>query len=65
MNPHIGHLESVVRVLIGLPMSVAYFYMRHYDPSIAYLLLAAGLALLTAGMEYELRTPGTAERGSK
>jgi predicted benzoate:H+ symporter BenE len=65
MNTNIGRLESVVRVLIGLPMAIAYFYMRHFDPRLATLFLISGLALLAAAMEYELTAPVRMGRRSK
>ena len=65
MNNHFGTIESLVRVLIGLPTAVAYFYLRHFDTRIASLLLAVGLALLAAGLDHELRASAVTERRSK
>jgi hypothetical protein len=65
MNNHFGSIESLVRVLIGLPISMSYFYLRHYDTRLAYLLLAAGLAMMAAALDYELRASPIVERRSK
>ena len=65
MNHHPGAIESLVRVLIGLPTSVSYFYIRHFDTRLAYLLLAIGLALLAAGLDYELQTSAISQRRIK
>ena len=65
MNTHFGAIESLVRVLVGLPMAVAYFYARHYDSRLAYLFLIVGLALLAAGLDYELKATATTGRRSK
>jgi hypothetical protein len=49
------HLVTLVRVLIGLPVTAAYLYVRHFDETYAYLLLAVGLMILMAALRYEMR----------
>jgi hypothetical protein len=57
-------LETIVRVLIGLPLATAYFYTRHFDTTLAYVFLAAGLMVLTAalGREFKTETQTTSRR---
>ena len=48
INP--GWLEPTVRLLIGLPTAMAYFYVRHLSTNWAYFFLGVGLAIMATGL---------------
>ena len=61
----IRHIETLVRVFLGLPIATAYFYVRHFNENYAYLLLIAGMVFLIAGMKSELSQPVVAVHGKR
>lgn len=52
MKCNVGWVERTVRFLLGLPIVVGYFYVRHFSAVFSYFLLLSGTMLLltaTAG----------------
>src|SRR3954465_3875047 len=50
MTYQIGWVERAVRLLVGAPMAVSYFYLRHFSVQGAWAMLSVGLVILVSGL---------------
>jgi hypothetical protein len=46
MKCNVGWVEQIVRLLIGLPIAGAYFYLRHFSLLGSVVALAIGISLM-------------------